>query len=212
MVIPIVSIIFNSRFLGIRYWIWIYFILNLLFGLLILLYWKREDIKRLYYTLRYAEKVVKVVVHFKGGLYKIYWRLIPAQKIFEIDKKIYNFDDKVVLKEADFFSKKDKGGEHFTIDKKRYNLNKELMIKRKGSKYPEVHYLYNIPTPLTFDISKKAIKFSGTQLQEFKENDLFTKLLTLQEQKNLIIFLFILGVANLIATFFIIAKMMGWLQ
>ncbi len=197
---------------GVRLWILLYLVFSVLIGVAIFLYWKREQIKRVYYQLRFAEKVIKVIVHYKSGLYKIFWRLVPDKDYFEIQGKDYAFDDKSILKDNDFFSRQYKNREFILIDGLKYWLDEQLQIKSKGRKYPEVHYFYNVPHPIKFDYKKKGVEFSSLNLKQFKENDLFTKLLTLQEQKAIIMLMFVIGIINLVGTMFIISKMMGWIQ
>lgn len=204
----------NNHFLGVRIWIWMYFAFSLFAGISIAVYWHREKIRKLYYRIRFPEKLLKCIVHYKSGLYKVYWRIIPDKDFFVFEGKQYIYSDKSILKENDFFARKTKDDLKFTVDieGKSYNLTEYYGIKRKGKKYPEIHYFFNYPNPVIFNYEKHNIEFSASQLDDFKENDLFNKLLTLEAEKRILIFLFLLVIGNFLATLVILAKMMNWIK
>lgn len=198
---------------GVRWWVLVYFLFSVFVGLAIGIYWKREALKRLYYTTRFPERTLKVIIHYKGGLYNIYWRLIPDDNLFKINDKTYEFTDKEILKENDFFADKSKNKQTIIkVDGNEYTFEDLAQVKQKGSKYPEVHYFYNNPKPLSFDFTNEKLDFTGKQMSDFEENDLFTKLLKLNQEKSTLMILILISCANLIATFFMIAKLMGWIK
>ncbi len=216
---------------GVRLWILLYLFASF-FGLVAIIIWfMRERILKAYYTIRYPEKVIKVIIHYKTGLYKVYYRLIPTNTLFKIQKTPYYYDKKVVTKEHEFFIAKQHRKEPILLivknlfvkkkgkkeiikigDTEEYEFKEFFRIKEKGRKYPEIHYLFNYPNPLKFDLDTEDLQFTSKQLREFKENDLISKLLTMKGERNLMMMLMIMVIANLIATVFIIAKMMGWIQ
>ena len=207
----------NVIFLGVRVVYWLYFLMSLVCGLIALIYWKREKIKETYYKIRFPEKTIKVVIHYPTGLYKVFWRLIPNQKDFSLEGKRYFYNDDAITKENDFYVQtrgnqliaRIRDGETVT----EYNLDDKLRIKRHGSVYPEIHFVNNIPTPINFkDMDTTDIKFTATDLKEFKENHLFEELLTLEGKKNLMILIMLIGGLNLLVTLFLLAKNMGWLK
>jgi len=199
--------------LGVRVWIWFYFFFSIVAGIAIALYWKREDLKRILYQVRFPERVVKVIIHYKSGLYNVYWRLIPDKDFFKIVGKKYFYHDNLVLKENDFFVDKDKRKEEYIIvDGMKFSFNDVFNIKQKGEKWTEIHYFYNNPKPLSFDLSNETLEFSSQDMTDFEENDLFSKLLTLTQEKQTMIVLMVIVIINAIATFVILAKMMGWLK
>jgi len=203
----------SLSFLGIRYFIWAFFLLSIICGVAAILYWQREKIKEKYYKIRWPEKVIKLLVFYPTGLYKTYWRLIPDRDDFSIDGKRYTYDDKTILKENDFYIQKRGGSLIAIIEGNQYNLDDKLKIKRKGSVWPELHYIDNIPDPINYkEIDKSGIKFSGKDITDFKEASLFTELLTLEGKKNLMIILIILGVGTLLISLVNLAKTMGWLK
>lgn len=201
----------NSIF-GIRLWIFAYFLLSILLFLGVLIYIKREAIRKKYYEIRFPEKLLKCIVHHKGGLYKVYWRLIPDHDYFIFHSKQYLFDNKAVMKDHDFYLRKGKYNWFFEIDGIKYDFIKHFNVKEKKYKYPEIHYFYQKPLPINFDMSKKQIEFTSKQLQEFKDNDLFTKLLTLQTERQMMTLIIILIVVNVLINFVLLAKNMGWIK
>lgn len=200
----------NNIVFGARIWVWLYLAFSIFGFLGVVIYIKRELIRMKYYAFRFPEKLLKVIIHYKSGYFKEYWRLIPDDEKFLFHGQNYFFDDKNIIKENDFYAKK-KGGENLQliIEDKKYDLKKLLKIKGKGKKYPEIHYLYNAPSPLDFDFNKKVLDFSSKTLKEFKDNDLFGKLLTLEDEKNLLKMIMIIGIINLVATVFIVLHLTG---
>lgn len=203
------SFLYQS-FLGVRIWIWAYLLFSWLFVVGWVIYWRREYIREKYYKIRFPEKVIKIVIHYKTGLFTEFWRLIPDLKYFIFNSKQYLYHDKKVIKENDFFIKGDKKLTA-TIDGKDYNLNEKLKIKGKKRKYPEIHYFYNNPNPIDFDFSDTKAELSSKELQQFKDNDLFLKLLTLSDTESKIMILMIICIGNLIVSLFLLAKVMGWI-
>lgn len=198
---------------SIRWWIWLYFLFSILMGLFVGIYWKREALKKFYYLARFPERIIKVFIHYNTSIYNIYWRLIPDNGIFKINNKIYKYNDKDVLKENDFFA--DKRANKKTIikvDGQEYNFEDIALIKLKGGKYPEIHYFYNNPKPLNFDLSEDELKFSSKQMHDFEKNDLFTKLLTLSQERTTMMIVMIICIINSIINFVVLAKLMGWLK
>lgn len=222
----------GSVYFGIRLWIWLY-LFGSLFGLVFIIIWfNRERIRGAYYRLRWPEKTLKVIMHYKSGFYKIYWRLIPDNELFKVDKKAYLYDESQVRKEDDFYIAREKqkspmllivesmlttttkkGKELIHIgDTKEYEFNKLFCIQQKGKKYAEIHYIFNYPYPINFDVSKAELKFSAESLAKFQEADLLTKLLKMKFEKNFLIFILMVVVFNVLLTLFLVAKMMGWIK
>ena len=223
----------NTYFLGARIWVWLYFAFIIIVLVLVALYFKREALKGVYYRMRWKERVIKVVIHYTSSIYKIYWRLIPDESVVKVDKKMYLYDERSILHNKEsYMSKPGHGAKDFLIvsdyavvdtDKKgrqtikiegekEYVLTDIGRIKDKSSQYPEIHYFYNKPEPILWDIAGQKQEFSSLSLKEFKENDLFGKLLRMKMERSLLMFLLILGIMNLVMTLFLIAKVMGWLK
>jgi len=199
--------------LGIKLWIWIYFLFSILAGATIAGIYFKEQIKGKYYKIRFPEKVIKIFLHYNTNLYKVFWRLVPENNFFEMENGRYLFDSETVLKENDFFATKDKRDKTIIkLEGNKYEFEKLMMIKQKGEKYPEVHYFYGNPRPLSFNLSDKELTFSAKDMSEFEKNDLFVKLLTLSQERQTMFIVMIISGLNLLATMFIIAKMMGWIK
>ena len=62
---------FTNELLGVKLWIWLYFALSIMGGMTVLIFWFREKVRRKYYELRFPEKLIKIVIHYKSGLFKI---------------------------------------------------------------------------------------------------------------------------------------------
>jgi len=202
----------NGIVLGVRLWIWLYLLFSIAAFSIILFKFFKERIKKKYYEWRFPEKLLKVVMHYKSGYFKEFWRLIPDTEEFIIEGKIYKFSDKKVLKDNDFYVRKKENNLYAVIDGKEYNINDRHKLIYRWRSYPEIHYFFNIPAPIDFDMSEQALEFSSKQLQEFKDNDLFSKLLTMDTEKTMLLFILILGILNALITAVILAKIMGWLD
>lgn len=201
----------TGNFLGVRVWIWFYLGLSMVLFGGVALYWHREKLKYLYYRVIFPEKLLKVVMHYPSGLYKIYWRIIPTDFLFTLENKKYVYDNKAILRHNEIFVDTTKKYNNIKIGKKKYDFNPKLLIKSKGSRYPEIHYFFNIPNPINYDekVTSGEITISSQNLKTILENDLLQKLLTLKSEKNIMFIIMMLAIANVIGTAFIILNDMG---
>jgi len=202
----------SVQWLGVRVFIWLYFGLSIILGLGVGVYFYRERIRKKYYEIRFPEKLIKVCIHYPGSIFRIYWRLIPADTLFRIDDMSYSFDDKKLVKPGDFLGKP-KGDEHdndytIVVNDRKYNIKKSLMIKTRWERYPEAHFFYNVPDQIEYDIDAGSIKFSAKELNDYQEKNLFTELLKLELGKPMIVLILMIVIGNLIGTMFLIAKYM----
>jgi len=198
---------------GVRWWVLLYFLFSVIVGIGVAVYWKREQIIKLYFQTRFPEKVIKIVIHYKSGMYNCYWRLIPDNNLFKVNGLTYEFNDKEVLKENNFFSLKQNNKKTIiNLKGKKYYFEDLALINEKGRKWSELHYFYNNPKPLSFDFTNEDLNFTSKQMTDFEQNDLFTKLLTLNDEKKTMMILIVMVGFNLFVTIFIVAKMMGWLK
>lgn len=196
----------SARVWNIALWIWFYFFIQVVMIIGIMIYLFRERVRKTYYKVRFPEKLIKVVVHYKTGQYREYWRVIPDEKTFSVGGKRYEFSDKSLIKENEFFTVNETDKTIIKAGNKKYLLEDELKIKKRRGKYPEIHYFYNVPSPIRFDYSGKDIKLSSAQLEEFQENDLFKKLLTLREEQRLLLFILIISMIGALASILVALK------
>lgn len=202
----------NDYLWGVRVWIWMYLMFSVFLFLFVLIYFYKERIRKKYYEVRWPEKLLKIVIHYKSGYFREFWRLIPENEDFKIEGKLYKYTDKSIIRDNEFYIRKKDFKLIAKVEGKEYNINdKQKLIKRWRS-YPELHYFFDVPVPMDFDMTKKVIEFSSEQLQQFKENDLFAKLLRLDTERSMLTFVIVLGVLNLLLSLFIVAKLMGWLD
>ena len=201
----------DSLLWGVHLWVWLYLGLSVVLFISVAMYFYREVIRKKYYDIRFPEKVLRIVIHYKSGYFKEYWRLVPDNDFFVIDKKQYQFNDSSIKKENDFFIEGKAPKQIIRVDGKEYQFDNLFSLKNRWKKYPEIHYIFNKPSPLNFDLAKDELDFTASQLEEFKENDLFKKLLTLDTERSFLMFILFAVIINLVGTIFIIAKIMEWI-
>lgn len=197
---------------GVRIWIWFYLAFSVSVFIFVVIYFFKERLKKNYYIIKSPEKLLKIVVHYSSNYFKEYWRIIPDNEEFELEGRLYKYSDKAILKDNDFFLRKKDNKLYAHVEGKVYEITEKSKLLYRWRSFPELHYFFNNPIPIDFDLSKKSLEFSSKQLQEFKDNDLFAKLLTMDTQKTMLMFIFLLSVLNLLLSMFIIAKQMGWLD
>jgi len=198
-------------FYGARLWIWLLLLISFLMFIGVIAYLKREKIKKKYFMFRYPEKLIKCIVHYKSGMFKIYWRIIPSDDKFYFDNQIYKYSDKKVLKNNDWYVRQQNTSKSIVkLGDKEFYLEDKAKLNDKEAKFPEIHYYFNNPCPIEF--TTKGMDFSADDLKNFEEHDLWTKLLTLEGEKSFLLIILFLVIGNMLLTMFIIAKMMGWIK
>lgn len=201
-------------------------------------YYYRERIRGRIYKIRWPEKVIKVVMHYKGThLYKVFWRVIPNKKSFKLDGEKYFYMGSAVVKANDYFCdwneenlicripdavkqkrivKDVKTGQDTIFEEttySEYDLGDVYKIRRKEDKWPEIHFIYGCPVPVDWEsLDDGQIKLNSKVLQEMTENDQVVRLLTLDTQKSLLILVMVAVVFNTLLTGFLLAKNMGWIK
>lgn len=198
--------------LGVRVWIWLYLGFSILGLGVVAIYFFKEWIRKQYYKIRFPEKLLRVVIHYKSQHFKVYWRIMPDTDTFRIDGKNYAYNDKSILNPNDVFVKHIGTELKLGIAGKFYNVDDLLKIKNRWQNYPELHYFYNCPNPINFDLSNKKIDFTSKQLKEFKENDLFAKLLTLDTQSKLLFIVLIVTAVGALISLLMLARDLGWIS
>jgi len=147
----------------------IYFLAGVMLGVASLLFIFQKQIIFFIWKLTARERLVKVIVHFESNFYKVYYRLIPENKFFLIQKMRYFYDKKFTVKGNVAIDKEENT---ITIDHKQYNFSKLFSISdmKKKNRFIEIHYFYNNPMPINFNpinhIIKKDIdkKFIGDNI------------------------------------------------
>ena len=201
------------QWLGLDIWFWIIIGAIIPFIIIGIFIWrKRAWLRERYYLFRFPEKCLKVVIYYKSNIFKSFIRLIPDEKHFSVEGKTYNYSDKMILKDNEFFVHEDKGRTVVTVEGISYDLVEKGIIKRQKDVLPEIHYFYNNPNPIIYDYNQGVLDLSASEMEEFKENDLFLKLLTLGQQNAMMFLIIVLCIINLLATLYIIAKMQGWIK
>ena len=213
-----ISEFLNIYWLGARVWIWLLVLIGVVVLGCVVIWWYREAIKKKWYELRLPEKLMKVVIHYDSGMFKEYWRLLPDDKFFRIGKQQYEYDQKGVIKDNDFFAHKkklkDKLREEYEIiiDGKKYNVDQLCSIKTRWKRYPEIHFYYNVPYAIHFKVKEGKLDFTSTELETFKENDLVMKLFKLAKESAFLFYILIGVFLILIITGVNLANTMGWLK
>lgn len=202
----------QTVFYGARLWIWLLFLFSVIAFIGIVLFFFREKIKETWYKVRHPEKVIKVIMHYPNNMFKIFWRLIPVDKQFSINKLNYLYNDKIIERQNDIYAKKTENALILIIEGKKYKLDDFHKIKNRWSKYPEIHYFFNCPNPISYNSKDYKIDITSNQFSELKENDLVSKLLSLSDQDKMLMMLLIFSILNFIASVFIILKIMGVLD
>jgi hypothetical protein len=104
---------------------------------------------------------------------------------------MYVYSDRSIIKENDIYTEKKNNALSLRINGKTYKLDDVFKIKNRWDKTPTIHYFFNSPDPIDFDIKKHDIKLNSSQFQELKENDLVSKLLSLSGQDQMLLFILI---------------------
>lgn len=208
--------LFNVYWLGVRLLIWLYLLMAVLCVFVVVLYWFREKIRENYYKIRFPEKVIKIVIFYIGGIYREFWRLIPKKDSFIFDGKKYLYSEESIIKDNDFYisaDEEDKSRLKAKIGDKTYYLDDKLKLHKRGAKYPELHYIDGVPTPIDYrSMDKTTIKFSATDLENFAKNDLWQKLLIMREEIGRFMLLTLLVGFNMLLTLFLVSINMGWIK
>ena len=202
----------ETIYFGVKLWIILYFVFSILIGAFVICWFYRERIRKHYYIVKCPELLIKAIMHYEGNMIREYWRIIPINEEIFIAGQCYGFDKTYLLKFSEDFAEKKKEQWIIKIGDKEFKFNKPAVITKRFRAFPEIHYFYNVPVPIRFDAIKGKVEFSTDALEQFKENDLLKKLLTLEDEKRMMILLMVIGVINLAATGFVIAKLMGWLK
>ena len=200
----------NSYIFGARVFVWLYLFFTLLLCVLVIAIVFREIIKYKYYRVVSPERLIKLVIHYPNNYFNVFFRLVPVNNEYNISGQLYKHDSDIIIKNQDFFAtfSKDKKLQ-FTHEGFIYDIDANNIEKQKWGRTAELHYFYNSASPIVFNYKSKDITINSNQLAELKENDLFTKLLSLKEEKMVFMLLIIFIVLNMILTIVVLLKQFG---
>jgi len=201
---------FTVKWFGVFAWLWILMVSTVMMICLLLFL----DLKAWFFyqwnKWRNPEKLLKVVIHYKSGLYKIFWRLIPHDGKIIVNDLIYRYYDKTTLKDPEIFGYASKEEDiKFKISGKEYNFSQSFGIRTKDMKFPEIHYYDNIPKPIDFISNFEKLDMTSEQTRDFEDNQLWSKLLNIESEKMLIIMCIVIGIINLLLSGFMALIMTG---
>lgn len=203
---------FMQKFLGLEVFMWYIIIGGLLIFLTLIAIAFWEKTKTIFYRLFKPERVFKIILHYPNSMYKRFYRIIPDNNLVKCKGGIYIYDSKLFEKGKDI---DDKERYKLDLEGKEYTYNKDAEVKTKSLKDVELHYFYGIPNPIIFKTSdeQQAIAdLSTKELEAIKKNDLFLKLLSLEQQEKMMTIIILLVLVNTIISGFMLAKSMGWLE
>ena len=144
-------------------------------------------------------------MHFESNKYRVYYRLIPDENFFSVDSKRYLYDKTHIINKSDNLIVNEK----LIIDNIQYKFDKLTGINRIRSKIMEIHYFYNNPIPINYNNEKgiASENLSATEFAKLYENDLFIKLLTIDDEKKLLTMVMMLVIGNIVVTTIVILKL-----
>ena len=189
--------------------VWVIMGFQVLAPLGLWIYFKRELIRKKWYEIWNKEKLIKIVIHYPTGYFSEYWRLIPPKENYKVADGIYFYNKDKLISPKEIFGIEGKDKKIYAeIEGKKYALDDKEIRKKRFSIYPEIHYFYGNPRPLSFKTKEKSGELSASELSDFQENDLFQKMLSLEDEKRMLMLIFLIVIINLLATIFIILHMM----
>jgi hypothetical protein len=202
----IINFLFVGSTGGLKNFVWFLFVFQNILFIGVMGYIFREWIWLKYYQMRFPERILKVVIHYKSRMFSEHYRLSPDNRRLDILDLRYNYYEQAVVQpDAD----KSNATKIF-INGVKYNSVGDRSLKKRFKTYPEVHYFYNNPNPIDFEASYGKTDLTSLEQKEFEENKLFEKLLNIESEKLLLLFCLILGLVNMLLSIFILGKTMGW--
>jgi hypothetical protein len=136
---------------------------------------------------------------FRDNLKQYYYKITSPEKLI----KIVIYYPTGLYKE---FYKLLSRNKEFKIDNDIYFFIEQNIVKKKKGKYIEIHYIDKNPNPIDYT-KHKTIGLNSSELEDFKQNDLFKKLLTLEDEKQMLLFILLSSIGSFIGIIFIILKL-----
>jgi hypothetical protein len=188
--------------------------LALFLGGVCVAWWQRERIRKVYYSLKFPELLLTLNIIYPSGFFRKFWRLIPSDKGFILDGKLYLYNEAAIIKNNDWFSYKDsKGNLVCRIENKEYNLNMILGIKQRWERWPELYYKEGNPIPIDFTGSSPAgLAFNSTDVQRMRKSDTLAKIHNLMARADLMPIILVLVGVVLLAVLAIAFKTFGMIK
>ena len=190
---------FNIMWGSVHMWIYLFIIASMLMLAGVMLYVFREWFNLKWLELTKPHKLLKILIHYPGGMVTKHYRPIPLRHKFEMGSENYYFDKAAIAK----YQLQDPDLEHehfkFIVDGKAYEYESSLRIKYRWDSYPELHYFYGNPYPVNWSQSYEAGKLNSVEDSDMDASNLFTKLLTYSETKQTLeILMILIGICLLI--------------
>ena len=141
-------------------------------------WWQREKIRKKYYELRFPELLLTLNIIYPSGLFRKFYRLIPDDKGFILEGKLYLYNEAAIIKNNDWFAYKDKlGALVCKIDGLEYNLNSLLGIKQRWERWPELYYKEGCPWPIDFGRSiPEGLSYNSIDVNRMRKSDTLAKI------------------------------------
>jgi len=136
---------------------------------------------------------------YHDNLKQYYYKLSSPEKLI----KIVIYYPTGLYKE---FYKLLSRNKEFKIDNDIYFFIEQNIVKKKKGRYIEIHYIDKNPNPIDYT-KHKTIGLNSSELEDFKQNDLFKKLLTLEDEKLMLLFILLCNIGSFIGIIFIILKL-----
>jgi hypothetical protein len=188
---------FFSIMIGdVHLWVLLFCAVSMFMLIGVMAYVFRELLLFTWLRIRKPQKLIKIFIHYAGGMETIHYRTIPKSKKFDIDGENYYYDASAMTR--DRLQKKlltpDMEHEKFEyiIDGKRYSYDSDMRVKYRWDKYPKLHYFHGNPNPIDWAKSYETGKLSSYEDSQMDEANLFVQLLKYSETKQMMIFLLIM--------------------
>lgn len=204
----------QMRIWGVRLFYWMYLPLSLLILGVVIAYWQREKLLKVWYSLRFPERLIKVNIIYPGNYIRHFWRLIPKTNTFDFGEETYQYSEPSILKQNDWYAtKKEDGRLILRIKDNEYYLDDLLGIKNRWDQWPEIYYIDGCPFPVDWgktaapeitatnekgEQTTKKVHFNATDYKKFKQTKIITDLFASMENSGLMLALVILAVLILI--------------
>jgi hypothetical protein len=192
---------FSIMWGDVHMWVYLFCIFSMLMLIGVMGYVFREWINLKWLQLTKPQKLIKIFIHYAGGMETIHFRTIPKSKKFEIDGENYYYDAASMTRDRLQKSLQTPDMEHekfeYIIDGKRYSYDSDKRVKYRWDRFPKLHYFHGNPNPIDWAKSYESGKLSSYEDTQMDESNLFVQLLKYSETKQMIIFLLILIVISI---------------